>query len=134
MAKISDTTRKQAKAELTAILAAESRDMSDVQNLLKELFKDTIETMLEGEMDNHLGYEKHSALGNNSGNSRNGYGQKTIQTELGEANISVPRDRNSEFEPLVAGKRQTRTDNLENRILAVYAKGMSTRDIEDHLR
>jgi len=134
MAKNSDTTRRQAKEELTAILAAESRDMSDVQNLLKELFKNTIETMLEGELENHLGYEKHSTLGNNSGNSRNGYGQKTIQTELGEATISVPRDRNSEFEPQVIGKRQTRTDDLENRVLAMYAKGMSTRDIEDHLR
>ena len=128
-----EKTREQAK-ELTALLASECRDMADVQSLLKELFKDTVESMLEGEMEEHLGYEKHSVLGNNSGNSRNGYGQKTLKTEIGEATLSVPRDRNGEFDPQVIGKRQTRTEDLENRVLAMYAKGMSTRDIEDHLR
>jgi putative transposase len=108
--------------------------MTDVQNLLKELFKDAVETMLEGEMDEHLGYEKHSSHGDGSGNSRNGYSQKTLKSEIGETAISVPRDRNGDFNPQVIGKRQTRTDDLENRVLAMYAKGMSTRDIEDHLR
>jgi putative transposase len=130
---MNDTKRKAAK-ELSAILASESRDMTDVQNLLKELFKDAVETMLEGEMDEHLGYEKHSAQGDGSGNSRNGYSQKTLKSEIGEATISIPRDRNGEFDPHVIGKRQTRTDDLEHRVLAMYAKGMSTRDIEDHLR
>ena len=120
--------------ELTALLAAECRDMTDVQRMLKVLFKDTVETMLEGEMEEHLGYEKHNSIGNNSGNSRNGHGQKTLKSEIGDTTISVPRDRNGEFEPQVIGKRQTRTDDLENRVLAMYAKGMSTRDIEDHLR
>ena len=128
-----ETRAKQAK-ELTELLAAECRDMADVQNLLKGLFKGTVETMLEGEMDEHLGYEKYSASGNNSGNSRNGYGEKTLKSEIGETAISVPRDRKGEFEPQVIGKRQTRTDDLEHRVLAMYAKGMSTRDIEDHLR
>jgi putative transposase len=90
--------------------------------------------MLEAEMDEHLGYEKHSVLGNNSGNSRNGYGKKTIKTELGETEIGVPRDRNGTFEPRVIEKRQTKSEDLENRIIAMYAKGMSNRDIEDHLR
>ncbi len=90
--------------------------------------------MLEAEMDEHLGYEKHSARGDGSGNSRNGHGRKTVKTEWGETDIAVPRDRNSSFEPQVVEKRQTRTDDIENRILAMYAKGMSTRDIEDHLR
>lgn len=133
MKDMNEATRAQAK-ELSALLAAECRDMADVQGLLKGLFKNTVETMLEGEMEEHLGYEKHNAVGNNSGNSRNGYGQKTLKTEIGEATLSVPRDRNGEFEPQVIGKRQTRTDDLENRVLAMYAKGMSTRDIEDHLR
>lgn len=110
------------------------RNLEDVQTLLKGLFKGTIEQMLEAEMDEHLGYEKNSYSGNNSGNSRNGYGKKTIKTELGESEIIVPRDRNGEFEPQVIEKRQTRSDDLENRILAMYAKGMSNRDIEDHLR
>ena len=128
-----ETTSKQAK-ELSALLAAECEDMADVQALLKGLFKDAVETMLQGEMDEHLGYEKNSVQGNGSGNSRNGYSPKTLKSENGETAISVPRDRNGDFEPQVIGKRQTRTDDLEHRVLAMYAKGMSTRDIEDHLR
>ena len=120
--------------ELVGILSSECDNLGDVQAMLKNLFKDTIESMLESEMDEHLGYEKHNILGNNTGNSRNGYGKKTIKTELGESEISVPRDRNGEFSPQVIEKRQTRSDDLETRILAMYAKGMSNRDIEDHLR
>jgi len=120
--------------ELVSLLSSECENLQDVQTMLKNLFKDTIEQMLESEMDEHLGYEKHNILGNNTGNSRNGYGKKTIKTELGESEISVPRDRNGEFLPQVIEKRQTRSDDLETRILAMYAKGMSNRDIEDHLR
>lgn len=120
--------------ELVALLAEECNNMEDVQAMLKNLFKGTIEKMLEAEMDEHLGYEKNSILGNNSGNSRNGYGSKKFKTELGETEISIPRDRNGEFEPQVIQKRQTRSDDLDSRILAMYAKGMSNRDIEDHLR
>jgi len=127
-------TRKSQIKELASQIASESRDMSDVQELLKELFKESIETMLEAELDEHLGYEKHSVAGNNSGNSRNGYGKKTVKSEYGEAEITVPRDRTGDFEPQVIGKRQTRTADLESRVLAMYAKGMTTRDIEDHLR
>ena len=89
--------------------------------------------MLQAEMDEHLGYDKHSSDGDGSGNSRNGYGKKTIKSEWGEAEISVPRDRKGSFEPSVIEKRQTRTDDIETRILAMYSKGMSTRDIESHL-
>jgi putative transposase len=120
--------------ELISLLAEQCKTLGDVQTMLKSLFKGTVETMLEAEMDEHLGYEKHSMLGNNSGNSRNGYGKKTIKTELGETELNVPRDRNSTFEPQVIEKRQTKSDDLENRIIAMYAKGMSNRDIEDHLR
>lgn len=120
--------------ELVGILSEECENLEDVQALLKSLFKGTIEQMLEAEMEEHLGYEKHALLGNNSGNSRNGYGKKVLKTELGETEIQVPRDRNGEFEPQVIEKRQTRSDDLEGRILAMYAKGMSNRDIEDHLR
>lgn len=130
---MNETTRNPSK-ELAALIASECRDVSDVQSALKELFKDTLESMLEGEMDEHLGYEKHSITGNNTGNSRNGYGLKTVKSDIGETTIMVPRDRNGEFDPQVIGKRQTRTDDLEDRVLAMYAKGMSTRDIEDHLR
>ena len=104
-------------------------DAHDVQEMLKDLLGDTLQGMLEAEMDEHLGYEKNSVLGNNSGNSRNGYGKKTITSDYGECEISVPRDRNGEFEPKVIEKRQTRTDEIEQKIMAMYAKGMSQRDI-----
>lgn len=138
---ISTTNKKEINAmntekakELIGLLSAECGNLEDVQALLKNLFKGTVESMLEAEMEEHLGYEKHSVLGNNSGNSRNGFNKKTFKTELGECELNVPRDRNGEFEPQVVEKRQTRSDDLENRILAMYAKGMSNRDIEDHLR
>ena len=120
--------------ELVRLLMADCKNTGDIQTKLKRLFAGTIEQMLEAEMDEHLGYEKHSELGNNTGNSRNGYGQKTIISDYGETEIAVPRDRNGEFEPRVLEKRQTRTDEIEQKILAMYAKGMSQRDIEDHLR
>lgn len=126
--------RSSSVKELAAQIASESKDISDVQAMLKNLFAETIEKMLTAELDEHLGYEKNSVLGNNTGNSRNGYGRKTLQTEHGAAEILVPRDRNGEFEPQVVAKGQTRTDDLESRVLAMYAKGMSTRDIEDYLR
>ena len=119
--------------KLVKLIMAECKSTGDIQAKLKRLFAGTIEQMLEAEMDEHLGYEKHSAAGNNSGNSRNGYGKKTISGDYGECEISVPRDRNGEFEPKIIEKRQTRTDEIEQKIMAMYAKGMSQRDIEDTL-
>ena len=84
--------------------------------------------MLEAEMDEHLGYEKNSVAGNNSGNSRNGYGKKTIISDYGECEIAVPRDRNGDFEPKVIEKRQTRTNEIEQKIMQMYAKGKCQRD------
>jgi len=91
------------------------------------------EQMLEAEMEEHLGYEKNSIADNNFGNSRNGYGKKIIISDHGACEIAVPRDRNGEFEPKVLARRQTRTDEIEQKIKAMYAKGMSQRDIEDTL-
>jgi len=119
--------------ELARLLSKNCKSMEDVQGLIKDLFKDTVEEMLESEMDEHLGYDKNSIAGNNSGNSRNGYNKKTVSTQYGETELKVPRDRNGEFEPQVIGKYQSRSNDIENQILAMYAKGMSTRDIEDHL-
>lgn len=113
---------------------ADCQTTGDVQTKLKKLFAGTIEQMLEAEMEKHLGYEKNSVEGNNSGNSRNGYGKKTISSDYGDCEIAVPRDRNGEFEPKVIEKRQTRTDEIEQKIMAMYSKGMSQRDIEDTLR
>lgn len=128
------TQLNEKEMQLVALISEECSNTADLTAKLKNLFSGALEKMLEAEMEEHLGYEKNSVLGNNSGNSRNGYGKKTIKSEWGESEISVPRDRNGSFEPQVIEKRQTRTDDIEKRILAMYAKGMSTRDIEDHLR
>jgi len=120
--------------ELVGLLMQDCQSTGDIQSKLKRLFAGTIEQMLEAEMDEHLGYEKNSIEGNNSGNSRNGYNRKTITSDYGESEIVVPRDRNGEFEPKILEKRQTRTDEIEQKIMAMYSKGMSQRDIEDNLR
>ena len=132
-----NTTRNELSArekELVELLMRECETTSDIQEELKRLFAGTIEQMLEAEMDEHLGYEKNSAMGNNTGNSRNGYGKKRIISDYGECEIAVPRDRNGEFAPRVLAKRQTRTDEIERKIQTMYAKGMSQRDIEDTIR
>jgi len=115
-------------------LAGECDTVEDVHNLLKNLFKDTLQQIFEAEMEDHLGYNKHSLEGNNTGNSRNGYSKKTIQTKLGKTDIEIPRDRNGDFEPRVIKKYETTSNDLEDQIIAMYAKGMSTRDIESHMR
>lgn len=120
--------------ELVSLLMQDCKSTGDIQSKLKRLFAGTIEQMLEVEMDEHLGYEKYDIAGNNSGNSRNGYNHKTIISDYGESDIAIPRDRNGEFEPKVVEKRQTRTDEIEQKIMAMYQKGMSQRDIEDNLR
>jgi len=128
------TRLNEREMELVAMLCEDCETPADITTKLKSLFAGTLEKMLEAEMEEHLGYDKHSITGNNSGNSRNGFNTKTIKSEWGEAEISVPRDRSGTFEPSVIEKRQTRTDDIETRVLAMYSKGMSTRDIEDHLR
>jgi putative transposase len=122
------------KLQLARELAKECKSVGDVHDLLKELFKGTLEEILEAEMEEHLGYEKHSVAGNNSGNSRNGYSKKTIKTQMGATELSIPRDRKGEFDPKIIRKYETTAYELEEQIVAMYAKGMSTRDIESHLK
>ncbi|MDR0686767.1 MAG: transposase, partial [Dysgonamonadaceae bacterium] len=102
----------------------------DVSRFLSDLHAQILEQMLEGEMDSHLGYEKHSASGNNTGNSRNGSFSKTICTEHGQSVIQVPRDRQGEFEPVAVPKHQSRGLSIERLVVSLYAKGMSVSDIE----
>ena len=94
------------------------------------LFAETIEQMLEAELTAHPGYEKHEAKGRNSGNSRNGRSRKTVRTSAGDVAIDIPRDRNGDFAPQILPRGQKQTSELEDKIIALYAKGMSTRDIE----
>ncbi len=103
----------------------------DLAALSKFLLKLTVERAMGAEMDDHLGYEKHANEGKNSGNSRNGYSQKTLKGNFGEVEIKTPRDRNATFEPQLIKKGQTRITDFDNQILALYAKGMTTRDIAD---
>lgn len=106
----------------------------DVSNFLTDLHARVLEQMLEGEMDAHLGYEKHSSSGINSGNSRNGSYEKKIQTKHGESIIEVPRDRQGEFEPVVVPKHQSRCLSIERLVISLYAKGMSVSDIEEEMK
>lgn len=109
------------------------RKPGDVNDLLKQITKAVVERAMQAEMNEHLGYEKHDPAGANSGNSRNGVTRKTIKGDFGEVEISTPRDRNAEFEPKIVAKRQTRWTGFDDKILSMYARGMSTRDIQAHL-
>ena len=114
---------------LASELAKDVKTEKDLSALTSELVKLTVEAALGAEMETHLGYRKHDLAGAGSGNSRNGYSSKTLKGDHGEVDIDVPRDRNSEFDPVIVGKRQTRLIQFDDQILSLYAKGMSTRDI-----
>jgi len=106
----------------------------DAQQALKELFKDTLQEMLEAELETDLGYAKNEKAGKAETNRRNGHSSKTVRSEYGEMDLTVPRDRNGTFEPAVVKKHQKNVTGIEDQILALYAKGVSTRDIQDHLQ
>ena len=103
----------------------------DVQNALKDIFGPMLEAMLQGEMDNHLGYEANDHGSKRTDNRRNGYSKKAVKTSYGEIPVSVPRDRESTFEPQVIPKRVKDISGIEDKVLSMYAKGMSQRDIAD---
>lgn len=104
----------------------------ELSSFLAQLQKRGIEKMLEGELDAHLGYDKHAHA--TSTNSRNGFSSKRIKTSFGETEIQVPRDRDASFNPMIIPKRQSMVDGLENVIVSLYAKGMSVSDIEEQIR
>lgn len=114
-----------------ALAGVQSAD--DVVAALKGLVGDTLSAMLEGELTAHLGYDKHAASGRNSGNSRNGKRSKKVRTSAGEAEVQVPRDRNGSFEPQIVRRYATSTSELDDKIIAMYARGMTTRDISSAL-
>jgi putative transposase len=110
------------------------QDLFGEDGLLKQLTKGMIERCLQAEMQEHLGYPKHGRKKPESTNTRNGSGQKTLKSEHGELQISVPRDRDGSFEPILVKKRQSRLEGFEEKILALYARGMTTRDIQAQLQ
>jgi putative transposase len=107
---------------------------NDVLAAMKELFKETLQATMEAEMDDHLGYDKYEIGEKETANSRNGYSKKTVKSELGEVELSIPRDRQGEFESKVIPKHQRNVTGLDEKILSLYAKGMTTRDIADQIR
>ena len=109
--------------------------MADIQNLFKETIAEFMENSLDAELDDELGYSKYDYRSKDTDNSRNGHSGKTLRTSFGEVDISVPRDRKGEFEPQVLKKNQTSiSQDIEEKILSMYAKGMTTGDIEAHIR
>jgi transposase-like protein len=115
-------------------LARGVKSERDLAALTQDLLKITVEASLNAEMDAHLGYTKHSPEGYGSGNSRNGYGTKKLKSGHGIIEIETPRDRNGSFEPQFVAKNQTRLTHFDDKILTLYAKGMSTRDIVETFR
>ncbi len=108
--------------------------VADVYSLLKDSFKDILQELLEAEMDATLGYEKNCKVDFKNGNKRNGHSSKTLKSQYGEFQIDVPRDRNGEFEPKLIPKYQRDISGIEEKVISLYARGMSTRDIHDQLQ
>ena len=105
--------------------------LDDITNEFKAILKEVIQTASQEELTSHLGYDKHQASDNS--NSRNGYNDKTINSKYGQFDVSIPRDRESTFEPQLVKKREVLLDGSEDLILSLYTKGMSVRDIQHHL-
>lgn len=118
---------EEVQAELAKVQSMDNFFGKD--GVFARLFATTMEQMLEGELTEHLGYEPYEATGRNSGNNRNGHYPKKVRTSTGETTVQVPRDRNGEFEPQIIARYAGNTNELEEKILAMYARGMSTRDI-----
>jgi putative transposase len=108
-------------------------DLIGENGLLKQLTKALVERALSAEMSHHLGYKKNDPDGRGSGNSRNGSSHKNLSGDFGQMEIEIPRDREGEFEPMIVGKHQRRFDGFDDKILSMYARGMSTREIQGHL-
>lgn len=126
MSTMMDHKKLQAMAEE---LAKDVKTPEDLSQLSAFLTKLTVEAALKGEMSHHLGYDKNHSTGHHSGNSRNGYSTKKLKGDHGEIDLQTPRDRNATFEPQLIKKGQSRITGMDDQILSLYAKGMSTRDI-----
>ncbi len=114
---------------LASELAKDIKTPEDLSALTAQLTKITVEAALNTELDHHLGYNQYESKGHHSGNSRNGYSHKTLKGDHGTLQIQTPRDRNASFEPQLVSKGQTRITGMDDQVLSLYAKGMSTRDI-----
>ena len=123
--------------ELLASLLAEYKKPEDLigeNGLLKQLTKLLVEKALDAELTEHLGHDRHESVANASGNTRNGRRKKTLKGEFGELPIEVPRDRHGSFEPQLIPKHQTRWNGFDDKIISLYARGMTVREIQSHLQ
>ena len=117
------------------LLSSNISSMDDIQNLFKETIAEFMESGLEAELDDELGYGRYDYRNKDTDNSRNGHSSKTLRTSYGDVEVAVPRDRKGEFEPQILKKNQTSvSQNIEEKILSMYAKGMTTGDIETHIQ
>ena len=131
------TPEQQARRALIGELlsTANVQSMDDIQELFKETIAEFMEGSLEAEFDEELGYEPYDVKNKTTDNSRNGHSKKSLRTSIGKVEIDIPRDRNGDFEPQLIRKNQTSiSQDMENKIISMYAKGMSTSDIADHIR
>jgi len=129
--KLTEEMIKQLEKDLENCTTAE--DLLGQKGVIKNLVRGLSEQILEAEMTHHLGYEKYAPEGQNSGNSRNGKSSKTVQSDAGEMQLDIPRDRNSTFEPMLVPKHQRTIGKIDGIIISLYAKGLTTRDIKEHL-
>ena len=124
-----------AKEQIRQIISENNiTSVADVYSLLRDSFKDILQELMEAEMDATLGYEKNQKGDLQSDNKRNGHSTKTLKSRYGEFRIDIPRDRNGEFEPKLVPKYQRDISGIEEKVISLYARGMSTRDIHDQLK
>src|SRR5712664_2566875 len=123
------------KALIDQLLAdyKKPEDIIGENGLLKQLTKAILERALQAELTDHLGFEKHDPAGHHSGNTRKGASRKALKGDFGELELETPRDRNASFEPKIVAKGQTRFTGFDDKIISMYARGMSTREIQGHL-
>lgn len=110
------------------------KNTKDIQDMLKDLFASTIQEMLEAELEDHLGYERYDNQNKSTSNSRNGYRSKRVKSDFGEVKLNIPRDRNGNFQPRVIQNYENDISGIEDQVIGMYSKGMSTRDISSHLK
>ena len=115
--------------ELLDRVEAEGAELLGTDGLLSQVTKAVLERALDEELTDHLGYDKHDPAGRGSGNSRNGTSPKVLLTEAGAVDLDVPRDRNGEFEPVIVREGTTRLEGFNDRIISLYARGMTVRDV-----
>jgi putative transposase len=110
------------------------KSQKEIEDYISKLYKQAVENMLKAEMEEHLGYKKNEKLSKKNGNNRNGYSSKTLKTNIGDIPLDVPRDRDSSFDPIVVPKHQRMSARIEQAIITMYSKGMTTRDIEETVK